>query len=324
MLKRTERQIFSYDLMITARAQHAILPPLAEIFAAWKDMYDAGNSSHQRDKGTVIYRIGDMELDQANDVCQILLRRCDINAANAVYSNRHTGAPRVVPQTPDEGGDRAAHLVVSLRHEANKPSNYLCHLEGVPGLSHRLVQATLNAILKAAIRAQSNRFVYPDPGGARLRSGEPKTTPFTPAIELLGHPSPALLQDLEHGRLHDITLIDHSLRQPLGGNQYLIEKEQRMKIKVAPAMPSQNRVQQIIAAVQTRRADFQKARVRFTDPTGIRRTIDYDIATGTPEQQSYIHSYKVSGINPPMDESSERLAVFLAEAMKARVLADRT
>jgi hypothetical protein len=323
MLKRTERQIFCYDLIIAARAQHATPPSLQALYDAWKDMFDAGTCSHEREEGAVIYRIGDMDIDVGNGVARILLRRCDTNAANAVYSHRHTGTPRIVPQQPEEGGDRAAHLVISLRNEANKPSSYLCHLEGVPGLSHRLVQATLNAVLKKAIQAQKDLFVYPDPGGARLRNGNPKTTPFTPTLELIGHPSASLIQHLEDGRLHDVRLIDQRPHSRLGGNQFLVESEKQIKIKVDPNIPSQNRVQNIISAIQSKQADYQKAKIRFTDPNGISRTIDYDIATGTPEQQIYIQSYRVTGINPPMDESSERIVPALGNNMMARVLAER-
>lgn len=324
LLRRTERQIFSYDLMILARARHAMPPPLSDIVAAWQTMFNLGECSHVREKGSVIYRIGDLSVDNAAQVASILLRRCDTNAANAVYSHKVTGVPRIVEQEDDEGGDRAAHLVVSLRNERGKPASYLCHLEGVPGLSHRLVQATLNAVLKQSISNARAVFSYPDPGGARDRDGNPKTTNFIPSIEMVGHPSPALVNDIELGQLHDITLVDQRPQNQLGGNQYLVENERRLKVKAAPNMPSHGRVQSLIAAFQTRRADFQRAKVRFTDPDGINRTIDYDIATGTPEQQNYVRSYKVTGINPPMDESSVSLAPFLGAAMRARVMAERS
>lgn len=325
MLKRTERQIFSYDLVVNARARHAKPPPLAEIAHVWKLMYDKGICSHEREKGEVVYRIGDMSLEDDEDgVLRLLLRRCDTNAANAVYSHRHTGEPRVAERTDDEGGDRAAHLVISLQHETNKPASYLCHLEGVPGLSHRLVQATLNAVLKQAIRSESVTFSYPDPSGARLRDGSPKVTAFTPTVELIGHPSDALIQDIENGKLQNITLIDQRPKRQLGGNQYLIENEQRIGVKVAPNIPSTNRVTSIIAAIKSRKQDYQKAKIRFVDPGGVQRSIDYDIATGSPEQQNYVRSYKIMGINPPLDESSVALVPFLVERMRARVIAERT
>lgn len=187
-----------------------------------------------------------------------------------------------------------------------------------------MVQATLNAVLKQSISTERASFVYPDPGGARDRDGNPKTNKFIPSIEMVGHPSPALVNDIERGQLHDIILVDQRPQNQLGGNQYLVENERRLKVKAAPNIPSNGRVQSLIAAFQTRRADFQKAKVRFTDPDGISRTIDYDIATGTPEQQNYVRSYKVTGINPPMDESSVSLAPFLGAAMKTRVMAERS
>jgi hypothetical protein len=324
LVKRTERQIFCYDLTVTARAKHAVPPPLSDIVGVWQAMYAAGECSHERDKGNVIYRIGDITVDNITQTVRILLRRCDIDAANAVYSHRTTGVPRVATRHVDEGGDRAAHLVVSLKHEKDKPTVYLCHLEGMPGISHRLVQAALNSIIKNAITSKKSTFNYPDPSGARLRSGDPKMHSFHPGIELIGHQSEALVQDIENGQLHNITLVDQRPQNQLGGNQYLIENEYNIRVKASPNIPSQNRMDALISAIQSRKVDYQKAKVRFTDPNGITRTIDYDIATGTPEQQIYVKSYIVSSINPPMDESSTNLVPFLTDAMQARLVSERT
>lgn len=194
----------------------------------------------------------------------------------------------------------------------------------MPGLSHRLVQATLNAVLKRAIRSGLVAFSYPDPGGARLRDGSPKETPFTPTVDLVGHPSDALIQDIENGRLQNITLIDQRPQRRLGGNQYLIENEQRIGVKVAPNIPSTNRVASIVDAIKSRQKEYQKAKIKFIDPGGISRSVDYDIATGSPEQQNYVRSYKITGINPPLNESSVALVPFLVERMRVRVVAERT
>ena len=323
MLKRTERQIFAYDMIVGARARNAPPPALEEIVTAWQTMFDAGNCSHERERGAVVYRIGDIEIDRPNQIARILIRRCDTNAANAVYSHRHTGVPRIAAKEDDEGGDRAAHLVLSLAQEAGQPNHYLCHLEGVPGLSHRLVQATLNSVLKDAIKSDQAAFQYPDPNGARVRGGGPRMHSFFPTIELEGHPSEALIQDLENGEIENVTLVNSQTHNNLGGNQYMTEREQSLKVKVDRAMPRPGRVATMLNAFRPRQADFQTAKVRFKDPSGMSRTIDYDIATGTPEQQNYIQSYFVQGINPPMDESCVSLSPFLADAIRDRVIAER-
>ncbi len=324
MLKRTERQVFAYDMIVGARAQNAVPPTMLEIVAAWETMFNAAACSHEREQGSVIYRIGDIDIDPQAEIARILIRRCDTNAANAVYSHRHTGVPRIAQKQADEGGDRAAHLVISLVQETGRPNHYLCHLEGVPGLSHRLVQATLNSVLKKSISTGQAVFQYPDPNGARVRGGGAKMHSFVPIIELAGHLSQALIQDLENGVIENVTLVASQAHNNLGGNQYMVESERSLKVKVDKAMPRQGRVNAMLAAFQTRQADFQTAKIRFKDPNGSPRSIDYDIATGTPEQQKYIKFYSVDGINPPMDESCVSLAPFLADAMKARVGAERT
>jgi len=133
MLKRSERQVFAYDITVGARAQNAPPPPLQEIINAWQAMYNVGDCSHEREKGAVIYRIGDIDIDQQGQIARILIRRCDTNAANAVYSHRHTGVPRIAAKQADEGGDRAAHLVLSLAEQSGQPNHYLCTLKVFQG-----------------------------------------------------------------------------------------------------------------------------------------------------------------------------------------------
>lgn len=322
-MRRTERHIYAYDLVVGSRAQNAPPTPVRELIAAWQTMYDEGQCSHEREKGSVVYRIGDIDIDEQESIARILIRRCDTNAANAVYSHRQTGVPRVAEKEEDEGGDRAAHLVISMNEESASPGHYLCHLEGVPGLSHRLVQATLNAVLKDAIREDHAVFQYPDPNGARVRGGGRKMHSHYPIVELEGHVSQALVRDIEDGEISDVVLVASQPRNNLGGNRYLVEKEKTLRVTVDSGLPRRNRVDAMIAAFQAK-AGFQTAKVRFKDPSGQTRTIDYDIATGSPEQQNYIRSYVIDGINPPMDESCVTLSPFLADAMKAHVIAERS
>ena len=323
-MRRHERQVYSYDMAIIRRAQLAPFPPLSEIVVVWEAMFRAGATAHARERGNIVYRIGDIDVDHDRQVARLLIRRGDINASNPFFSHRVTGQTRAIQRDAEEDGERAAHLVVSLAPEAARPNIYLCQLEGVTSISHAQVQALLNAILKKAISDGSAEFAYADPGGARRRNGDPKTTPFVPGIELTGHPSSALISDLEQGAFKGMTLIDRRPHNQLGGNQYLTEKERFLVVSAAPNMPSAGRFDSIIAAARAKRGDFQTARLRFVDPEGNPHAIDYDIASGTPEQQAYVQSYWVRNINPPMDDSSLTLVPFLANRMADRVVADRT
>lgn len=324
MLKRTERRIYCYDLRVTTRAAHATPPPLADIVAAWETMYRNGDCAHERDKGRVVYRIGDIAVDSSSQIVSVLLRRGDPEASNAVYSHRHTGSVRVAARQPDENGDRAAHIVISLKQESKRPGSYLMHLEGISGISHQIVQSVLNAVLKKAIKSNSATFEYDDAAGARNKTGAVRRHTFTPTIELLGHPCKDLEGDIANGRVSEIVLVDQRPKAQLGGNKYLYEVEKSVKVKADPNLPRLDRVKEIIRAAKAKSSDYQQVRVRFKDTSGVSRMAEYDIATGNPDQQRYVRSYIIDGINPPMDESSPCLVQFLSGKMVEKVEKERT
>ena len=114
----------------------------------------------------------------------------------------------------------ATELRILLFHFGMREANQqvTCAIwKGFPELqSPSNLKATLNAVLKQSISNARAVFSYPDPGGARDRDGNPKTTNFIPSIEMVGHPSPALVNDIELGQLHDITLVDQRPQNQLG------------------------------------------------------------------------------------------------------------
>ena len=323
-MRRTERRIYSYEVRVGKKANLAPFAPLEDIAASWTSLHGINDTADERERGDLVDRIGDGAGDQVARVVKILIRRGDIHASNPFFHDRATGNTRAVVRSLTEDGERAAHLVISLDAETNQPNIYLCHLEGVPGISHRQVQAMLNRLISRAKRAGLVNFDYPDPSGARHRDGSPRLLPSTPRIDLEGVPSSSLLNDIEHGVLQEMTLVDRSPRNRVGGNQYLVEKEKSLVVSAAPNMPSVGRFQAVLAAARSQRANFQSMRLRFVDPAGQPRHVDYDIATGTPEQQIYVQSYAVTNINPPMDDSSLSLVPFLTNRMVQRVIADRT
>ncbi|WP_309621939.1 hypothetical protein [Novosphingobium sp.] len=323
-MKRTERQIYIYDVSVRSRSRHAVPPPLSDVIVALRAAVDGQLAVIERDRGTIIYRIGELEVDDIANTVTLLIRRGDTNASNAVYSHRVTGASRVAEREEDEVGDRAAHLVISLVSESARPGRYLAHLEGVPAIGHRVVQALLNRAVSQATKNNLSFFSYDDPAGARDHQGSLKTHPFVPLIELLGHPHENLINDLEQGTVSQITLIDARPKGQLGGNQYLEEREHIVQVKVDSAMPAGNRLAGLIGAARTRRASFQTAAIRFKDPQGHNRTVKFDIDSGNPEQLQYLASYDISGVAPPLNDSSDHIVVRLADQIKRRIQSDRS
>jgi hypothetical protein len=323
VLKRTERKVLCFDLIVRARAEHAVPPPLSKILQSWKARFDADDCSHPRNHGRIVFRLGDINIDEHNGVACLLIRQCDVDAANAAYGHKVTGELRVIPKEDGEGGEKAAHFTISTVVNAAHEHHYLCHLEVVPGLSHSLVQATLNGILKNSIKAIDQNFNYPDPAGARVAGGAPKLIDFVPHIELLGHPSPTLSEDLENGRITGLTLVQTNEKASLGGYRYLTELDHKIEVKVSPGLPKQNRMTNIFTALRVGNPDYGKVRVRFDDPDGLARSVEFDIENESTDDSKYIRSYLVKEIDPPMDEATDKIVPFLRDALKNKLIEER-
>ena len=323
MLKKTERTIYYYDLVVKTRATHAKIPTIGKIAEVWKAAVDAGTLINKREQGNVIYRVGDIEIDTIKGTLCALIRRSDITASDAAYSHMENGTLRHIPKGDDEGGDTAAHLVISLLPESDKTNTYLCLLEGIPAISHRHIQPLLNIAISKACNENPNQFQYDDPVGARNRDGSPKKHPFTPRIELRGHLSDDAIKDLESGSVNYIELIEATTKSELGGDPYLHEDKHSLKIKVDKAIPSHGRAKRLLNAMLTKKTDFQKGRIVFKDEQNTTRTIEYDLNTGAPEQQNYIKCHVIDNITPPMAQSCGRLVSTFVSEIERKIIAER-
>lgn len=323
MLKSTQRTIYYYDLVVTQRAVHARTPAIDDLVNVWKAAFDADNFCHKRERGKVIYRIGDMAIDTTKGVIRFLVRRTDITASDAVYSNMTNGVIRYVPKQDDEGGDTAAHFVISLLPEKDKPNTYLCMLEGVQAISHRLIQPMFNHVISKACKNDKAIFQYDDAVGAKHRDGSDVKHSFIPHIELRGHLSDDVVKDLESGIVSRVELIESKGFDQLGGDPYLKEEQYSLRVKVEKNLPSDGRFQRLWNAMQTKKEIFQTGRIIFRDKQDRTRSIEYDLNTGTPEQQTYIKCYTINNINPPMAQSTDHLVPTFVSEIENQVIAER-
>lgn len=321
MLRRTERKVHCYELKITATNVHARPPKLEKLAELWFEAITTYKSFYYpREKQTVAYRIGDAEIDTTNQILTLLVRKCDMNTANAVYSSLPTGQLRVAERFDDEGSDRAAHVVVSLKSKSDYEHAYVCHIEDVPGVGHASIVATLNAYIKNALRFDKERFTFQDPSGARNKKGELLEKPFEPKILLVGELSNSFRSDIENGKIKKITLLTGKLRNPLGGSPYLTEVTRTIEIKVDPKIPKKNRLTEIIEILSGEKKGYEHVKISFDDPNGFPHTVDIDLGVG--EEKLYLKSYLVEKISPPMNESSSNIVTYLSNEMKQKILTD--
>ena len=322
-MKRTKRTVYYYDVVVGCRATHAQPPDLAELAELWRDFYQSQEAVLLREHGNIIYRVGDVEIDNNERVARLLIRKSDINAPDAAYSNVETGEIRFAPKRENEGGDTAAHLLISLTQEQGSPHVYLCMLEAMTGISHRHVQPLLNTLIRYACGQDSQRFTYPDPAGGRHRDGREKRHSFKPKIELRGHTSDDLARDIERGRVNNLELVADRAQAQFGGDQYLREDTYSLSVKVDRNLPTQNRLGRLIQAMCSRREHFGTGRIRFRDENEKMHTVAYDLQTGAPEQQMYIKSFVIDNINPPMALSSDSIVRHFSDEVERRLKRDR-
>lgn len=322
-MKRTERTLYFYDLHIGSRAVHARPPLISELVDAWRAMFQDQDAVILRDRGAIVFRVGDLRIDEETQMLSILIRKSDQNAPDAAYSDVDTGKIRFVRKNENEGGDTAAHFVVSLLPEADKPDTHMSMLEGVAGITHRHVQPLLNAVIRVACNHDPERFTYPDASGARHRDGSEKRHKFQPKIELRGHISENLTRDIERGKVQGLELTRSGAAAVFGGDQFLSEKEKALKVSVDENIPAQNRLQRLVQAMCSRSDDYSTGRIKFTDENDKSHKVDYDLQSGTPEQQLYIKSCKLEGIDPPLAQSSERVVEYFVDSVKQQLQHER-
>lgn len=322
-MKRNERVVYFYDLHVKSQAKHAKVPSLNELYDVWDDVQSNGGFVLQREKGTVTYRIGDMKIEN-NDMLVMLVRKCDQNAPDATYSNVNTGSFRTAPKKPDEGGDTAAHLCISLKVQTGEPDTYLCLMEGVTGLSHRHVQPLLNNIIRKVCKDDPATFKYAHPSGAKDADGNPVTTSFVPLVELKGHMAENFARDIELGKVTGVELVKQAQQTAVGGSAYLKEKESALRIEVDKKIPPKDRLENIVDAIRQKKNTYDTGRIRFTDRDGKGHTVDIDLNSGSVDQELYIKSYKEENINPALAYSSEDIVDHFSQRLLAKLGNERT
>lgn len=317
-MKHDERVVYFYDLQVVSRAQHARMPPARELLQVLADERTAGRYRTAGDRaGNLWHFLGPIEFDDANEVATLLIRASDKRSPEYGYSNVNDGSLRVLEKDAQEGGDAAAHLVLSLR--PSEPDTYIAILEGVSGVTHRNVISLLNNLLTGFYQRNPARFTYLDPAGAKTRDGQPKHHEFKPRFRLVGHISDQLHQDLENGTIGDIELKNSRVHSTIGNDPFIRSKSFRLTLSVEQNIPKQNVLNRIVAAIQSKHATYDKARIYFKDQTGHAKSVEIDVETGAVEQ-SYVQARRIAPIFPPLRMTTDVILPRVADPMKQILL----
>lgn len=294
------------------------MPPLLDLVKILKAERDAGRFRTAGDRsGNLWHFLGPVEIDEDDQTATLLIRRSDKRSPEYGYSDTLDGTLRVLEKGANEGGDAAAHLIVSLK--PSEPNTYIAVLEGVAGLNHRNVISLLNNLLSAYYKAHPKAFTFPDPAGAKTKDGEIRQHEFKPRFAMIGHISDQLKQDLENGTIGDIELKTSELHSTVGNDPFLTKKGFKLTVSVSPDIPRDNLLNRIVAALQSKRATYDRAKIHFKDPTGHSKSIEIDVGTGAIEQ-SYVQAKRIAAIFPPLRMTTDAIVERLADPMRQMLI----
>jgi len=184
----------------------------------------------------------------------------DVSAPDVRFSDELTGQSRMGGKAQTESRDFGAHLVISKT--ANLPGRYLALLEKNTGLSRGLVSRLLRASLKNLYNNNNNTFLQPHPNGARDMNGNPKTIQYRPMVSFYGYPSNTFINQLNGGRLLEVTLIHSEQQTPMSGAPWLEAEESTIRFKPAVGMAQQvtNVWNSLLPRIQANAGKYENAR----------------------------------------------------------------
>lgn len=327
-MRRNQRTIAYYDIITRpGRSTGAPSPTMKEIADALLALHSAKmNGRLARDQNNLFYQFGDIEIDNTKSLLKILITRCDMMAADAAYRNIKTNGQKIHKKHPDEGGETAAHLVISLKAEKGRPNCFLAILETVNGISPIYIEKLFNLSIMRAKKESLYTFKYPHPFKLDANS-KPSMLEYMPKVSMHGHMSEDFIRDLEEGTLKNIQLIEEKAHKPIGGNLYLTENRSVLKIGVKKEIPSKGRLNAVKAALNQyvkNKVNYSTARLAFVDPKGKSQTVDFSIERGTIMPNLAIKTKLLDHITPSLDSSAERIVPHFANLLVKELLTERS
>lgn len=313
LMRADERRIYFFDLTLKKLGKSSHAPPLLDVLEVWKEHFGSKTAFHSRQSGDVLYLIGDMKIDLEAQTATMLISVIDRAMADAAYGHLDTRETRIIKKGDREGGHLSAHLVISLT--ALKANTHLCLLEGMRHLSASSIQFLLNAILRKDHKVKPDRFTYPDPSGAKTKAGLVRRLPYLPLVDLGGHPSEMLIEEIENGIIRHLNFIQTREQQPFSDDPYLEEAEFQLKVTVKQSIPHEKRWERIVKAIKSKKAEFSHGRISFIDSNQATRNVEFDTENATIDNTQFVKFRVITKIDPPLAEGIAKIAEHLESRM---------
>lgn len=236
MSRSDERVILFVDLTISSQSRKisGITPISATDLATHLEkIFKNGLAIRKSSNAEQSTYISNVSIDKARKVAKILVNKCDKRTADPTFTDPEKQTRRQVNKKPGEGDDRSAHIIIHLKPQDGLPNTYLMLLELATGLSVSALSPFINQILREHAARNKHLFQVDHPDGAVDNAGNRIKVNYTPKIQLAGHLSEDLINEINNGKLKDIEMItDSKVRTPWDSSGKLVETRQSIYIGV--------------------------------------------------------------------------------------------
>lgn len=318
-MKNNERQIFYYDLEISASGTESIpgkqitvrtaIDLLSAVPEKEREIYLNKNNQH-------LY-ISHIEKNENTAV--ILVNKSDRTVADPVFSDIQSRKRRLIQKREHEGQDHSVHILIKLppttQNEHLSPALVL--LEHCIGLPISNIKKILDSVLSKAKNYNHEIFTQPHPDCSLDDNNRPKKMDIRFNFRFLGHPSESLMEDLESGHIKTAELISNrQIHSDFDQEPFVKEEKQILAIKINNKI--QNKIQALLGLIRKYKCDYEKARIKFTTESGLERTVNMTTNEELDDQnQMYVRREILKDIGVTLQSSYDKPCDAIVIGMKA-------
>ncbi|WP_196486699.1 hypothetical protein [Burkholderia thailandensis] len=266
-----------------------------------------------------IYYVQQMRWDD-DDICCLLINKCDKLAADPCFSDPQNLLWRAVNKLAGEGMDYSCHIIVKA--STDPLATGLAIVEAVQGMPPPKIQQFLNALMRSVKEKLPDEFKFTHPSGAVDKKGDPATYNAKMMISLDGHVSESLEHDLTEGAIGGVELItERNAEVQLDQAGFVREKKAQLEVSLSTALAKARKVPVLRAFLNSRSGAYEKARIRFTTDTGDPRTVtvrsgDFTVGLDT----AYVKRAVLNGFNRHLGQSYTELNEEMLEKLKGLLI----
>lgn len=306
-MKKNERIVYYFDASIGSYSQSFEAPKTISVKAALSliDTLSAAARRKATQKGLQIVYIKDMQIYP--DKAVLLINKSDQTVSDPVFSDLVENKRRTIKKKTNEGQDYSIHLVIYFK--TSKDGNDLVLCEYFSGITIVTIQRLLNNLLRDVKHSKPEQFEFTHPDGSKDRQGKPKKYIVNYKFEFDGHISNEFADDLNHGKIHSVELInEQGYEMPFDEDGYVKKKFQSITLGIDDEKTALLDKLKILKKVfKKNKQNYSKAKVRFKSPEGTERTVDIDMETEMPNIDNYIKKARIDSFDKPLQSSYESI-----------------